>query len=447
MIIVDTALRKREALDQPIRVGLVGVGYMGRGIAQQLLTPLRGIRLVAMSNRTLSRCERVLADAGVESPLHVSNSSRLEDAIETGNLAITDDPMLLCEAENIDLLIESTGNVEFGAQFSTKAIDHGKHLVLVNAELDAVVGPILKARAERAGVVLTNTDGDEPGVAMNLLRFVDTIGYRPVMAGNIKGFYDPHRNPDTQRGFAEEVNQNVHMITSFADGTKLSMETTLLANAAGLGVLKRGMHGHRCEHVKDILDHFSPDELLNQGAVEFVLGAEPGTGAFVVGYNEDPIKQEYMQYFKMGDGPLYLFYTPYHLPQVQVAVTIGRAALFHDAAVTPIGRPMCDVVTMAKRNLKAGQTLDGIGGFDAYGTIENADISQANELLPMSLSADCRLTRDVAQDEPISYADVTLPANRLCDQLRAEQNEHFFPFPSNGSDAEWSMSTPTASTK
>ncbi len=326
MIIVDTALRKREALDNPIRVGLIGAGYMGRGIAQQLLTPLPGIRLVAMSNRNASRCERVLADAGVESPVTVSSPTELEDAVDQGRLAITDNAMLLCQAENIDLLIEATGEVEFGAHIATTAIDHGKHLILVNAELDAVVGPILKARAERTGVVLTNTDGDEPGVAMNLLRFVDTIGYRPVMAGNIKGFYDPYRNPDTQRGFAEKVNQNVHMITSFADGTKLSMETTILANAAGFGVLKRGMHGHSCEHVKDVLEHFMPDQFADRGAVEFVLGAAPGTGAFVVGYNEDPIKQEYMRYFKMGDGPLYLFFTPYHLPQLQVAVTVGRAA-------------------------------------------------------------------------------------------------------------------------
>ncbi|MGB6044104.1 MAG: hypothetical protein WBF93_13170 [Pirellulales bacterium] len=426
MIIVDNALKKREHQGKPIRVGLIGAGYMGRGIAHQLLTPIAGMRLVAMSNRHVTGAERILAEAGVDALVGVTSTAVLEDAIQRERMVVTDDATLLCQAENIDVLIECTGEVEFGSHVATNAIDHGKHTVLVNAELDAVVGPILKVRAERAGVVLTNTDGDEPGIAMNLLRFVDTIGYRPVMAGNIKGFYNPHRNPETQREFAQKVNQNASMITSFADGTKLSMETAILANAAGFGVAKRGMFGHRCDHVKDILRHFSVDQLLDGGIVEFVLGAEPGTGAFVVGYNDEPVKQEYMRYFKMGDGPLYVFYTPYHLPQFQVAVTVGRAALFQDAAVSPIGKPMCDVVTVAKRNLKTGEVLDGIGGFDAYGMIDNADVCQDEDLLPMSLSRGCRLARDVAQDDTICYADVILPTGRMCDELRTEQNCFFY---------------------
>jgi predicted homoserine dehydrogenase-like protein len=133
-----------------------------------------------------------------------------------------------------------------------------------------------------------------------------------------------------------------------------------------------------------------------------------------------------MNFFKMGDGPFYIFYTPFHLPQVQVISTIARAALFHDATTSPIGKPVCDVVTIAKRELKAGEMLDGIGGFTCYGEIENAEVAQQNNALPMGLSENCRLKRSVSKDQLITYADVELPVGRLSDKLRAEQNQHSF---------------------
>jgi predicted homoserine dehydrogenase-like protein len=274
--------------------------------------------------------------------------------------------------------------------------------------------------------VLTNTDGDEPGVAMNLVLFARGIGYRPVLAGNLKGFIDQHRTPDTQREFARTHQLSAAMATSFADGTKLSMETTILANATGLRAATRGMRGHRCAHVRDVLTLFSPDELLRTGGfVEYLLGAEPGTGAFVVGYNDDPIKAQYMSYFKMGTGPLYVFYTPYHLPQLQLPHTVARAALFADPTVTPIGAPVCEVAAIAKRALAPGEILDGIGGFTCYGAIENADVVAAGDLLPMGLSGGCRVLRAVRADQALTRADVEVPPGRLADRLAAEQAAHF----------------------
>jgi len=426
MVIVDTALKKRYEEGNPVRVGMVGAGYMGRGVALQISSGMEGIELVAIANRTVENAEQAYSEAGVDTPTVVQSVSQLEAAVEARQPAIMDDPSLVCQAESIDAVLEATGEIEFGAKVALEAIEHRKHLVLLNAELDATVGPILKHYADKAGVVLSNADGDEPGVAMNLYRFVDSIGYQPVMAGNIKGFYDPYRTPETQRGFAEKHNQDPKMITSFADGTKLSMETTVLANATGFGVAKRGMHGHECGHVNDLLDHFSAEDVQDQGLIEYVLGAAPGTGAFVVGYNEHPVKQQYMQYFKMGDGPLYLFYTPFHLPHMQVPLTLARAVLFQDAAVAPQGAPSCDVLTVAKRDLQAGETLDGIGGFMSYGLIENAEVSIDRGLLPMGLSEGCSLKSDVKQDQPITYEDVEIPEGRLVDELRAEQNERYF---------------------
>jgi predicted homoserine dehydrogenase-like protein len=398
---------------------------MGRGIAQHILTPITGMRLVAVANRDLPQAVRAYTDAGATEIRDVSSVAELEGAVSSCSYAVTDDAELLCRAGNIDILIESTGDVEFGAQVACEAIANGKHLVLMNAELDSTLGPILKVRADRAGVVITNTDGDEPGVAMNLYRFVKTVGMCPVAAGNIKGMLDRYRTPETQRAFAEKAKQRPRMVTSFADGTKLSMETTVLANATGFHVGRRGMYGHRCGHVKEVINLLPLDELLSGGLVDYVVGAEPYTGAFVVGYCEGRIKQQYLGTFKMGDGPLYAFYTPYHLPHIQIITTVARAALFQDPTIAPKGRPYCEVITMAKRDLKAGETLDGIGGFSCYGIIDNAEVQRQQRLLPMGLSEGCRLMRDIAKDEAIGYADVVVPTGRLCDRLRAEQDAHF----------------------
>lgn len=425
MILVDTALEKREAEGNPVRVAIIGAGYMGRGMALQIITAIRGMKLVAISNRTLSEAARAYEQAGVTDVAGVSSVGELEAVIAAGRYAITDDPMLLCEAEGIDAVVEATGEVEFGAHVTLRAIEHGKHVILMNAELDAVVGPILKVYADRAGVIITNVDGDQPGVVMNLYRFVKTIGYKPVLAGNIKGLQDHYRTPETQKAFADANKQKPRMITSFADGTKISMEMAVVANATGFGVGTRGMYGPECKHVTEAASLFPLDQLMNGGMVDFILGAEPGPGVFVLGYNDEPIKQQYMQYLKMGDGPLYVFYIPYHLPHLESPITVARAVLFHDAATAPLGGPVVDVITAAKRDLKADEVLDGIGGFMSYGLAENHPVCAANDYLPMSLSEGCRLKRDIPRDDIIRYEDVELPEGRLCDRLRAEQNAYF----------------------
>ena len=219
MLIVDTALAKRAAAGNPVRVAMVGAGYMARGIALQILTAMPGIRLVAISNRTLSQAERAYREAGVEVSSAVGTVAQLEQAIRDNRFVVTDDPMLLCQAGDVEAVIETTGEVEFGTRVAFEAIRNGKHVILINAEIDASVGPILKVHADRAGVVYTYTDGDEPGVAMNLFRFVDSMGYKPVLMGQIKGFLNRYRNPDTQKEFAEKHKQKAAMVASFADGS------------------------------------------------------------------------------------------------------------------------------------------------------------------------------------------------------------------------------------
>ena len=425
MIIVDRALERRQQEGNPIRIGMVGAGYMGQGMASVIERNMVGMRVVAIANRTAETAERVFADAGVEDSIRVSDQDALDGVLARGGRAVTSDPLLLCRAPGIEAIIECTGDVEAGARVVTEAIANRKHVLLVNAELDATVGPILKVLADRAGVVITNADGDEPAVAMNMFRFVRTIGYRPVLAGNVKGFLDHHRNPDTQKGFADAHGQRPFMVTSFADGTKLSLEATTLANATGFKVARPGMEGRRLAHVKDLLALYDAKELLDQPVVEYVLGAEPGSGAFVVGYNDDPQLMPYMSYFKFGEGPLYMFYRPFHLTHLEAPLSVARAVLFGDAAIAPAGAPVCEVGTIAKRDMEAGEELDGIGGFDCYGLIDNIENTRRDDALPIGLAAGARLILGDRAGQPIRNADVSLPAGRLVDDLRAQQAAHF----------------------
>lgn len=426
MLIVDTALKKRVAEGRPVRVALVGAGYMGRGIALQILAAMPGLRLVAIANRTLSRAQGIYTDAGVSDAAVVTTPAELDAAISRNRFAVCEDPSIVCRAAGVEAVIESTCDLESGAQVSLDAIQHGKHVVLMNAEVDSTVGCILKVYADRNGVVYTYTDGDEPGVAMNMYRFVESMGCKPVLMGQIKGFLDNYRNPDTQRAFAEKHKQKPAMVASYADGSKLAIESAILGNATGFKPAKRGMRGYRVDHVKEILQSLSVDDFRHGGLVDFSLGSEPHTGgAFVVGYNDDPVRREYMAYFKMGPGPFYMFYQPFHLPHLQLPMSVARAVLFNDATITPLGAPSCEAVTIAKKDLRAGEVLDGMGGFACYGQVDAYEITAAQRLLPITLSHGCQLKRDIAKDQSVSYDDVVLPAGRAVDRLRAEQDEYF----------------------
>ena len=427
MFIVDTALKARAEAGKPVKVGMIGAGFMGRGIANQIANSVPGMELVAIFNRNLDGAKRAYTEAGIEALQVVKTVADLEASIAQGKYAVTDDAMLLCQAEGIDALIEVTGTIEFGAEVVLEAIAHKKHVILMNAELDGTIGSILKVYADRAGVILSACDGDQPGVEMNLYRFVKSIGLTPLLCGNIKGLQDPYRNPTTQEGFAKKWGQQAHMVTSFADGSKISFEQAIVANATGMKVAKRGMLGYDFKgHVDEMTGLYDVDQLKEWGGiVDYVVSSKPGPGVFVFATHDDPKQQHYLNLYKLGEGPLYSFYTPYHLCHFEVPLSVARVVLFRDAVMTPIAGPVVDVITVAKIDLKAGETLDGIGYYMTYGQCENATVVQAEKLLPMGLAEGCRLKRDISKDQALTYDDVELPPDRLSDKLRAEQNTYF----------------------
>lgn len=427
VIIVDTALQRREEAGDPVRVGMIGAGFMARGIANSILNSIPGMRLVAIANRTVQNGIRAYAEAGADDIAVADTADALQDAMRSGRYVVTADPMLVAEADGIDVLLEVTGTVEEAAHVVLRAISSEKHVVLMNAELDGTIGPILKAKADAAGVILSACDGDQPGVEMNLYRFVKGLGLRPLVCGNIKGLHDRTRNPTTQAGFAARWGMNVNMVTSFADGTKVSFEQAIVANATGLRAPRRGLYGRDfAGHVDDLTSTYDVAELERMGGiVDYVVGASPAPGIYVFATHDDPKQRHYLNLYKRGEGPLYSFYTPQHLCHLEVPTSLARVVLFRDAVLAPIAGPVVDVVATAKIDLRAGASIDGIGQYMTYGQCENSDVTRSDRLLPMGLAEGCRLLRDVAADAVLTYDDVELPVGRLADRLRAEQDLRF----------------------
>jgi predicted homoserine dehydrogenase-like protein len=434
MIIVDTALAKLEAEGKPIRVGLVGAGFMGAGVVRQIVRSTKGMRIVAVANRHIDGAVRAVADLGL-TPLVCSTRAQIESTISNGGIAVTDDAQALAGADGIDVVVEVTGSIDYAAEVVLAAIAAGKHVVQMNAELDGTVGPILKKKAESAGVIYTFSDGDQPGVQMNLVRFVQGIGATPVMCGNIKGLHDPYRNPTTQIGFAKKWGQKPEMVASFADGTKISYEQAIVANGTGFRIAKRGMtgidfSGGNPEAPQVPLEDALPQlgavlEEYGHGLVDYVVGARPGPGVFVIATHDDPRQQHFLNLYKLGVGPYYCFQTPYHLCHFEVPNSVARAFLFNDPVLQPVGRPMVGVVTAAKIDLKPGDSITQFGGYEVYGIAENYDVIERENMLPMGLALDCTIARPVAKDAILTFDDVVFPKARTIDALYAEQTRMF----------------------
>jgi predicted homoserine dehydrogenase-like protein len=428
MILIDRALRARGEAGAPIRVALSGAGFIGRAIAYQILTAVPGMKLVAIASRNSEAGREPCVQAGAD-VVEVSSVAQLEAAIRRDRVvAVTHDVGVVCAAPSVDILVEATGSVEFGAETVLRAIEHRKHIVLVNVQLDATLGPILKVYADSAGILISGADGDQPGEQLNLYRLAKGMGMTPLMCGNIKGLLDHYRTPETQKDYAAQWKQNPYMVTSFADGTEVSFEQATVANATGMRVAKRGMFGIKYKgHIDDLTRMYDVPELRRLGGiVDYVVGAQPGPGVFVLAEHPDPRQQFYLESYKLGKGPLYNLYTPYHLVHLSVPFSVARLIIFHDQVVAPLGGPVVDVVAIAKRHLRAGDVLDGIGGFTAYGLCENADLVHVNGYLPMGLAEGCRLRRELCKDRVICYDDVELPPHRLSIRLRAEQDKLFF---------------------
>ena len=427
MVMVDTALKARQEQGKPIRVGLIGAGFMGQGLTNQIVNSVPGMRMAAIYGRNLKKALHLYNYAGIDDVIVASKQGQLDDAIRAGKPVISEDAFLLARSEQIDVLVDVTGSVEFGSQLCLEAFKHKKDVVLMNAEIDATVGPILQTYAAREGVILSACEGDEPGVQMNLYRWVKGLGLTPRVMGNVKGLQDPYRNPTTQKGFAEKWGQNPAMVTSFADGSKISFEQSIVANATGFKVRARGM-SRGLEYKGDVMQIgklYDVNEARKLGGIiDYVVGT-PLTKVYCLAEHADPKQQHYLNLYKLGEGPLYSFFIPYHLVHFEVHNAIARVVLFRDPVAKPLAGPVVEVCAVAKRDLNASEILDDYGMYMTYGEAVNVEEMSGKRYLPEGLVEGCKLKRAIKKDEVITYDDVELPPGRLGDRLRAEQYRHF----------------------
>lgn len=426
MIIVDNALRLRSEQRAPLRVGMIGSGFMGQGLTNQIQNSVPGMRIAAIYGRRPERALEIYRYSGCD-PVLVTNQAALDAAVCKGEAVVSEDPFLICRSSEIDIIVDVTGSVDFGAQVILEAFKHGKSVVLMNAEVDATIGPILRVHAKRHGVILSACEGDEPGVQLNLYRWVKGLGLTPRVMGNVKGLQDPYRNPTTQQGWAERWGQNAAMVTSFADGSKISFEQAIVANATGFKVRTRGMsRGVKYDgSIMDIGRLYDIDEVRALGGIiDYTVGPAL-TKVFCLAEHSDPKQRHYLNLYKMGEGPLYPFWIPYHLVHFEAPNAIARVALFGDEVAPPLAGPVVEVCAVAKRDLKSGELLDDYGMYMTYGEAVNVDEMSAGRYLPEGLVENCRVLRDIAKDQVLTYDDVELPKGRLADRLRADQYRHF----------------------
>jgi len=407
-------LTRLRSLPSSIPFVLAGCGSAGKGILfQSLITP--GVRCLAVADIRPERAWAAARAFGLE-PRQAANGADLDEAARQGRLAICEDAGLLARWQAPAVFLDASNALAEAAEFDAAALDSGKHLVMMNSEADLIFGPWFLELARQRGIVYTSCDGDQPTVLMRLHRETSLWGFQTVMAGNIKGYLRRTANPVDIVPEAAKRGLDPQMCASYPDGPKLCVEQALIANALGLRTAVPGMLGPRADDLLDVFRLFDFETLWRDGIglTDYVLGPRPKGGVFLIGYSQDPYQKSMLEWFpsETGPGPYYLFQRPYHLVHIEAMTTVAEAALDGEAVLAPWRGCRTGVVAYAKRGLRAGQRLDGIGGHDAYGLIENEEDQAGREGLPIILSEGLTLRTDVAPDGRILLRDVEIPENR-----------------------------------
>ena len=445
---ISQLLAQREAESNPIRVGIIGTGKFGAGLVAQI-SQMKGMVTAAIADINARNARYAYTSSGADSQeiRTAETGDELEDAVGAGKPVIVEDGMALTDSESIDVIVEATGLPEVGARHAYRGLSNGKHVVMVNVEADVTVGPFLRRTADAAGVVYTMVDGDQPAVTWNIIEWARSLGLEIVAAGRGTVYYadDFEGTPETAAarfGFSEEHIErrtiNLKMFNSFRDGTKAQVEMTALANASGLEPDVRGMH-EPSVNLEDIPVRFSlqgEGGLLNRhGVVELANSVDADgvsmlpnplkMGVFAVVRSEHPFTREDLAYNGChvgGDGRNFLLYRPYHLVAVPAPLSIARAVLLNTANGSCAPTATAECITVAKRALRAGEKLDGGGGYTVVGQCEKAPSARQQGLLPLGLADGAVLKRGIAKGEVIGYEDVSLNEGSFVLKMRRLQD-------------------------
>jgi len=433
MLNMDMKLAKREEEGKIIRTGIVGAGQMGRGMVTQMVL-MKGIMPAIVSDIKLENVINAFHYAGVKDE-DIAIAKTLEDAnkyMEMGKYVATDNSDIIAQANLVECAIDVTGVPEVGVKIATDAMKNHKHVVMMDVETDVVIGSYLKKLGDENGVVYTGSAGDEPGAVMELYSFAKAMGMQVKVMGkgkNNKLDYDC--NPDTVLEEATRRKMSPRMLCSFKDGTKTMVEMTAMSNATGLIPDVIGGHGpaaspaDRCKELNEIFKLKKDGGILNKhGVVEYVNGIAPGVFVTVATENEEIAYQ--MQYHSMGPGPLGTLYRPYHLCNLETPLTVAKAIIDHEPTIIPLAGPVSECITVAKRDLKAGEYIDGIGGYTTYGSIATAEETYAKGYVVYGLiNKKTRMLKDAKKGQLLTLDMVELDTTTQLYQTRKLQDQMY----------------------
>jgi len=422
-------LERVESAGEQISVAVVGVGRMGRSlaVASQYVD---GVAVTTLADIRTDRAREAAAEIGHtdDEIARVETAAEADEARANGQVVVTADGMVPTEMADVDAVIGATGVPDIGAQVAVRSIFNGKHVIMLTDETDAAVGPYLSALAASAGVVYSGAAGDEPGAIMELYDFARSLGFEVLAAGKGKNNpLDRQATPETLADEADGKDLNPEIYTAFVDGTNSMLEMTMVANATGLGVDTRGLHGPEVGSVDELSEVFTTEAeggiLSRTGVVDYALGGGVAPGVFVVVTSDSEKIRADLEYLKMGMGPNFVLHRSFHIPTQEPLLTAARAELYGDANIVPQA-PVADTVAVAKRELTAGEEIDGIGGETVYGLAENADVAREETLVPISLLSGATLERNVEAGEALTHDDVAFQQGELY-HLRKLQESHF----------------------
>lgn len=402
----ETDIRSGHRADRPVSFALIGAGSAGVGVVHQSRLT-KGVRCDVICDVTL---ERALACADpAREPKVVATSGELADTVRAGRLAICEDSQLAAEAPGVEVFFDASTAIDAAPRAVLRAMASGKHVVMMNAEADALFGPLFWREAQRHRVAYTSADGDQPVVLARLVEELRSYGLSFVMAGNIKGFLDRYTDPVAIRAEAAKRYLEPQMCASYTDGTKLAVEMSLVANGLGCSLLRLGMTGPRVAEAIDLLEAFDLAAAWAPGSpplVDYILGAKPKGGVYVIGYTDDDYQCRMLNWFpsELGAGPFYVLTRPYHLVHLETMRTVIEVARTGRSILAPRYGMRTEVICYAKQELRAGTTLTGPGGFECYGLIEER--GQDTPGLPICLSSGAKLNRNIAKDHRIEFGDV-----------------------------------------
>lgn len=426
MIGLNTELEQRQASGKPVRIGLIGAGQMGTDVIAQTKM-MKGVEVVATADIDIERAIAGYQIGLVDEKVEVADTAaQADDAVVAGKRVAARDYRIVTDMKTIDVMLEATGVPEIGSRAALRAARNGHDLSMMNVETDITVGPILNWYAKKKGVLYALAAGDEPAACKELYDFADSLGFTIVAAGKGKNNpLDRHSSPADPAVQKEAARRGLSpsMLTEFVDGSKTMVEMAAVSNATGLVSDVRGMHGPTTDrdHLHEVFRLKEDGGVLNKiGVVDFGIG-QVAPGVFLIVRTDHPRLRQAMILRDMGNGPYYTLFRPFHLCSIEVPLTCAMLTIRHKANMAPMDRLMSEVFAVAKRNLKPGDVLDGIGGTSFYGQIDTYEIAKADCLLPIGLAKGAQIVRPVSIDMPITCTDVELKPSTVLDLRRMQE--------------------------